>query len=159
MRIPLSLLVLFVVLAEIAVFILVGDAIGVGATLGLAVLFMFAGALLLKRQGAITLRRIRDELAAGRVPARPVAEGAVLAFAGLLMIVPGFLTDAAGVLLFVPAVRSAVWRHAGRRLQMRTARRDGSRSAHPAVLELDQSEYAASAPPDTPWRPEDRPRR
>ena len=160
MRIPFSVIILFTIFAEIAVFIVVGDAIGVAATLGLTLLAMIAGAVLLKRQSVATLNSIRAEVAAGRVPARPLAEGAVAAIAGLLLIAPGFLTDVLGILLFIPAVRSAIWGRMRRRLE--TARRRGAfRPAGPAVLELEPGEYEADPrpvarpgppDPDSPWR-------
>lgn len=156
MPIPFFVLVVLVAFAEIATFILIGGAIGVAPTLALTLLSMVAGAVLLKRQGVATLNRIRAEVAAGRVPARPVAEGAVIAMAGFLLIVPGFLTGAAGVLLFIPAVRSAIWGRMRRRLEVHMQRRDALRPARPAVIELEPGEYEAPprpGAPDTPWRP------
>jgi UPF0716 family protein affecting phage T7 exclusion len=127
MRIPFLIPVLLGTFAEIAVFILVGDAIGVLPTLGLTLLSMIVGAVLLKRQGVAALNNIRAEVARGRVPARPVAEAAMVAVAGFLLIVPGFLTGAAGLLLFIPAVRSAIWGRMRRQLEMRVQRRQSFR--------------------------------
>lgn len=155
MRIPVSILLLFIVLAEIATFILVGDAIGVAATLGLVLLAMVAGIMLVRRQGVATLNRMRADLAAGRLPARPLAEGAVVAFAGLLMILPGFLTDIAGLLLFIPAVRSALWRSLARRIEVRTVGREPLRSASAGLVELEPSEFSSTPRRGTPWRPQD----
>ena len=158
MRIPFSLVVIVIAFAEIAVFILVGDAIGVLPTLALTLLSMIAGAALLKRQGVATLNRIRAEVARGQVPGRPLAEAAMIAIAGFLLIVPGFLTGAAGILLFIPAVRSAIWGRMRRQLEMRMRRRDAVRQARSGVLELDPGEYEAGprrgmGAPDSPWRP------
>ncbi len=153
MRFPFSLIVLVFLLAEIAVFILVGEAIGVGATLALVLLGIITGVVLLRRQGVATLMRIRAEAATGRVPAKPLLEGAVLAVAALLMIVPGFISDIAGVLLFLPAVRNAVWRSMLRHMEVRMAH--GALSpTRPTVVELDHSEYGSAAKADSPWRRE-----
>ncbi len=155
MKIPVRLVLLGLLLAEIAGFILVGKAIGVLATLGLVLFGMVAGSMLLRRQGFATLTKVQADLADGRVPARPLAEGAVLAFAALLIIVPGFLTDLAGIALLVPAVREALWRAVRRRVQF--AR--GGASSRPAVVDLDRSEYGARRGAaggrriDSPWRP------
>ena len=159
MRIPFSILILFLVLAEIATFILVGDAIGVAPMLGLTLLAMLAGALLLRRQGVVTVNRIRAEIAAGRLPARPLAEGAAFAIAGLLLILPGFLTDAAGILLCIPAFRAAMWRGVSRRLEIRGAQRSAIRPARGRVVELEESEYAATPRPATTREREDGARR
>ena len=158
MRIPFSILVIAIAFAEIAVFILVGDAIGVLPTLALTLLAMIAGAALLKRQGVATLNRIRAEVARGQVPARPLAEAAMIALAGFLLVVPGFLTGTAGILLFIPAVRSAIWGRMRRQLETRMQRRDAVRQARSGVLELEPGEYESAprrgtAAPDTPWRP------
>ncbi|HWT29471.1 MAG TPA: FxsA family protein [Propylenella sp.] len=152
MRFPISLVILLLLLGEIAVFILVGEAIGVGATLALVMLSMIAGVLLLRRQGVATLTRIRSESAAGRVPAKPLIEGAVLAVAAILMIIPGFITDLASLLLFIPAVRNAMWQRIRRRVEVSVARYAASRPAATPVLELDHSEYGAAPRADSPWR-------
>lgn len=156
MRIPFSFLLLLLVFAEIAVFILVGEAIGVLATLGLTLFAMIAGAALLRRQGVATLMRIRADAAAGRLPARPLVEGAVLAIAALLMIVPGFITDAVGILLFIPPVRAALLGRFRRAAGVRTAQAQ-FRPPPAKVVELGEDEYASTRPrPDTPWRPGER---
>jgi UPF0716 protein FxsA len=156
MRIPFSLIFLFLVLAEIAVFIQVGAAIGVMATLGLTLLGMIAGALLLRVHGTATLVRVRAEIEAGRTPARPLGEGAALAAAALLIILPGFLTDLMGVLLFLPPVRAALWRAVRRRVQV-VAPASGGPSSRAPVVDLDQSEYGAAPRADSPWRTDGRP--
>lgn len=153
MRIPLRLLVLLLLLAEIAVLILVGQAIGVAGTLALVLLSMVAGLALLRWQGTATLMRIRAEAAGGRVPARPLLEGAVLAIAALLLIVPGFLTDMIGLLLFIPAVRQRLGpRMRGRFEAKRRAWQPPGPQPRPATIELDSSEYSSGPDRSSPWR-------
>jgi UPF0716 protein FxsA len=156
-RIPFSLVFLALVLGEIAGFILVGQAIGVLPTLGLVLLGMVAGVLLLRRQGVATLMRVREELAADRPPARPLAEGALLAFAALLIILPGFLTDLSGLLLFVPFVRERIFQAVRSRVAIRTVNTSSSPADTGPVVDLDHREYGRSrertAPnPNSPWR-------
>jgi UPF0716 protein FxsA len=76
----------------------------------------------------------------------------VLAAAGLLLIIPGFITDAVGILLFMPPVRAALWKGVKSRVSVRTTRRQSVSPARPRVLELEGSEYSSAPRPDTPWR-------
>jgi UPF0716 protein FxsA len=150
MRVPLSLIALAFVLAEIATFIIVGEQIGVLGTLGLTVLAMVAGIVLLRHQGVATLARIRTEVDAGRVPARPLADTAVLAVAALLMIVPGFISDVVGIALFIPALRNAFWDRLQRQFELRALRRWHREPERTAVVDLDSHEYRVAR--ESPWR-------
>lgn len=93
---------------EIAVFIQVGDIIGLGATLVLVVLTAIAGTLLLRAQGLSTLGRARASLDRGEVPVREVFDGACLLVGGALLLTPGFVTDTLGFLLLLPPFRGLV---------------------------------------------------
>jgi UPF0716 protein FxsA len=93
------------VLIEIAGFVIVGRAVGVAATLGLVVLAAIAGIVLLRGQGFGVMRRIREDVTAGVMPGAALADGAMILLAGLLLFIPGFVSDVFGLLLFVPAVR------------------------------------------------------
>ena len=111
---------------------------------------MVVGLVLLRWQGTATLMKIRAAAAAGSVPARPLLEGAVLAIAAVLLIVPGFLTDILGLLLFIPAFRARLGQRMRRRFE---AKRSAFRAGRPGTVELDPSEYsAAEADPLSPWR-------
>lgn len=103
------LLALIVVpLVEIAVFIQVGQAIGLGWTLFGVVATAIAGAFFLRQQGLKTLRNAQATLARQEMPVREVFDGLCLFFTGALLLTPGFVTDTIGFLLLVPAVRGAV---------------------------------------------------
>ena len=60
--------------------------------------------------------RIRAELDAGRDPGRELAHGAMIVLAGVLLLIPGFVTDMFGLLLFIPPVRDVAWRFLKRRV-------------------------------------------
>lgn len=90
---------------EIAGFIYVGARIGILPTIALTLLSSFAGVVLLRLQGIALLQRMRAELAANRVPTADIGHGAFIAFAGLCLLIPGFLSDIVGLLLFLPPVR------------------------------------------------------
>ena len=91
---------------EIAVFVEVGGRIGLGPTIAIVVATAMAGAALLRHQGLATLNRARLSLAEGRMPLAEVFDGLCLLFAGALLLTPGFVTDGAGLLLFVPGLRA-----------------------------------------------------
>ena len=115
---PLLLLSLFILvpLVEIAVFIEVGGWIGLWPTLGLCVLTALLGSWQLRAQGLATLERARVQLDQGQMPAKELFNGACLLIAGVLLLVPGFVTDAIGGLLFIPPLREALRRAIGRRM-------------------------------------------
>jgi UPF0716 protein FxsA len=95
---------------EIGVFIQVGGLIGLWPTLAIVLLTAVAGTALLKQQGLATMRRAQDSMNRGEMPLREVFDGACLLFAGALLLTPGFVTDAAGLALFLPPVRDALRR-------------------------------------------------
>ncbi len=101
------LLLLFVIvpLIELYVLIEVGRGIGGIATILLCVFTALLGGLLIRLQGLMTLLSAQRELASGGLPAEHVLHGLMLGIAGLLLFTPGFITDALGFLLLIPAVR------------------------------------------------------
>lgn len=102
-------------IVEIALFIIVGGWIGLWPTLALVVLAGVAGVAVIRAQGAQAFARLRAAAAADQDPSGPMAQSALLVLAGLLLIVPGFFTDAIGLALLVPQVRTAaIRRFAGR---------------------------------------------
>jgi UPF0716 protein FxsA len=119
----LALLFLIVPIVELAVIIQVGQALGVVETIGLLVLISAAGAWLVKREGMGVWRRFNQQLAAGRMPGRELADGVLILMAGALLLTPGFVTDCVGILLLLPPVRSAIRAAALRRVQWRVERR------------------------------------
>ena len=114
------LLILALPFIEIALFIQVGGWIGLWPTLGLVVLSVFVGSAILRTQGAQALRRLQAAVASDRDPSEPLAHGVLIAAAGVLLMLPGFFTDAIGLLLLLPPVRSALIRAASRRVRSRT---------------------------------------
>ncbi|WP_244928192.1 FxsA family protein [Nocardioides sp. W7] len=101
------LFVLFVVvpLAELYVLIQVGQVIGAWWTILLLVLDSILGTWLIRREGGRALSALRTALESGRMPARELADGALLLVGGTLMLSPGFVTDLFGILLILPVTR------------------------------------------------------
>jgi UPF0716 protein FxsA len=132
---PLLLLLFIVVpLVELYVIIQVGQAIGAPLTIALLLLDSVAGSLLVRTQGRGAWRRFNEAIAAGRVPAREVADGALIIFGGALLVAPGFVTDVLGALFLLPPTRAVLRRllarAAGRRFVVATpfgAMRSGDR--------------------------------
>ena len=98
---------LFVILPilEIAVFIQVGGLIGLWPTLACIFATAIIGVAILRRQGFTVLRRAYEVTHAGQMPVAEAFDGFCLVIAGAFLLVPGFVTDAIGFLLLVPAVR------------------------------------------------------
>lgn len=167
-----SLLPLFVIalpFIEIAGFVLVGEEIGVLATLALVIAAAILGAVLLRVQGFGAMTRIRREVEAGRDPSGEVAKGVMLLFAGILLLIPGFFTDIVGLLLFLPPVREFAWRLMKKRIVVSSARfgtggfsaGDARTGPRGSTIDLDEDEYSRderSRGPrdDSPWRRIDR---
>lgn len=111
---PLFWLFLAVPLIEIALFITVGGAIGLWPTLALVLVSAVVGTALMRSQGARAWAELQTSMATLQDPTRPIAHGAMILFAGALLLTPGFFTDAVGLALLVPGVRDWLMRRAGR---------------------------------------------
>ncbi len=116
MRLIPFLLFLVIPVVEITLFILVGQHIGVAATIGIILMTAIIGASLVRQQGLQTLARLRSEVDRNEMPAKTLAEGAAILVAGLLLVTPGFLTDTIGFSLLIPPVRRGLIDRAGRGL-------------------------------------------
>ena len=109
---PVLLIVALIVvpIAELYVLISVGHLIGVLPTIALLLLDSVVGAALLRREGRRTWRAFRQALDERRLPAREVADGALVIFGGALLLTPGFLSDALGLLCVLPPTRAVLRR-------------------------------------------------
>ena len=96
-------------LMEIACFILVGRRIGLMPTLSLVVLSGVAGIVLMRIQGFGVLARLRQSGQQGRAPGKELLDAAMILIAGILLLIPGFISDAVGLALFLPPVRGFLW--------------------------------------------------
>src|ERR687890_1878408 len=110
MILPLVLLFIVVPIAELAVIIQVGEAIGVWWTIALLIADSLLGSLLMRSQGRAAWRRFNEAVRTGRVPAREVADGVLVIFGGGLLLTPGFLTDIFGLLFLLPPTRAVIRR-------------------------------------------------
>lgn len=95
-------------LLELYVLSLVEDRIGLLNTLGLVVATGVLGATVMKRQGAEVWRSAQMRVARGEIPTEEILGGMMVLVGGALMITPGIITDAAGLLLMIPAIRNLI---------------------------------------------------
>jgi UPF0716 protein FxsA len=104
----LLLLVFFILLpiVEITLLIDIGGNIGAGATILLILTTAMVGMVLVRYQGFSILRDAQSQISKGQPPAKALAHGILVLFAGLMLIIPGFFTDGVGFLLLLPPVRS-----------------------------------------------------
>jgi UPF0716 protein FxsA len=116
--VPLAVLVLLIV--EVATIIAVGRWLGALPTVGLLLLGSLAGGLLLRREGTRAWRAFTAAVTANRSPHREVLDGVLVLTGGLLVLFPGFVSDALGVLCLLPPTRRTLRGLLGRYVARRT---------------------------------------
>ncbi|MBU74357.1 MAG: hypothetical protein CMM73_01410 [Rhodospirillaceae bacterium] len=103
------LILIFIALwawAELAVFIAIGSEVGVLLTIIGIVFTAIVGIWLLKNQGRAILIALQHKIVRGETPLASMADGAAIAAGAVLMLIPGYITDAMGLLLFFPGIRT-----------------------------------------------------
>lgn len=125
-----ALLLAFLVVpaVELSLLLEVGSRIGTASTLLIIVVTGILGANLARHQGLQVLRRIEADTRTGEMPGDALLDGAIVILAGALLVTPGILTDAVGLLCLVPATRRPLREYLRRRFAERvrqgTARMD-----------------------------------
>lgn len=105
---PFFIIFLAIPLVEIAVFIAVGEHIGLGTTLLLALLTAIIGGIIIRQQGMETIRSLQTQISQGGLPLKELFDGFCLVAAGATLITPGFVTDGIGFTLLIPQVRDGL---------------------------------------------------
>jgi UPF0716 protein FxsA len=135
-------------LIEIAGFVLIGPYLGVGGTLAEILLTGIIGMAIIRRQGFETLVRLRSATQAGETPLPVAVDGGAKVLAGVLLAVPGFFTDAIGLLLLIPPIRRLAIGWAGRWLVRSGAQVHVSQpSAVRGTIEADYEIIEPETPP------------
>jgi len=106
--VPLFFLFVVVPLVELMILIQVGGVIGTLPTILICVATGAAGAKLAKAEGRAALQRMNQAVAAGRIPTDDIVDGLLILVAGALLLTPGYLTDATGLLLLFPPSRALI---------------------------------------------------
>jgi UPF0716 protein FxsA len=97
---------ILLIAAELFVLVQIVHVVGVVPTVALLIIVPMFGIRLIHRQGSTVLRRLQSHVAERRLPGPALLDGLLLAVAGALLVVPGFITDALGLLLLIPPVRA-----------------------------------------------------
>ena len=106
----LLLLFLAIPLAEILVIVEVAQKTGILETIALLLIVSILGAWLVKSEGMGVIRKIQFQLVQGQIPSKELLDGGLILIAGVLMLTPGFITDAFGLLLLFPLTRPVIRR-------------------------------------------------
>ncbi len=99
------LLIILIPIIEIYLFIEIGGQIGAFNTISLIFITAFVGVLYARYEGFNTLKSGMTQLVRNELPVYEIVSGAALAFAALLLIIPGFATDFLGLLIIFPYTR------------------------------------------------------
>jgi len=140
----LALVILVWPLLEIAGLVWLSGRIGLGLTLASVVLGFLVGLALLRRTGLQAVQKLRLAMDRGQEPGHTLIDAASFAVAGILLIVPGPLSDALALLIMLPWSRALVLRAMARQFEARVA-------VHQSVI---KGEYEV-VNEDPPSRPSD----
>ncbi len=138
-------------LIEIALFVVIGGQIGLWATLAWVVLSAVLGVFVMKLAAGRQALAMREGLRAVRDPARLAAGGLMSMLAGVMLILPGFLTDAIGLVLLLPPVQALVGRAIAARV---VAARPGYAQPAGAQADIIDGEFTEVSPrrePPSGW--------
>ena len=133
--------VLALPLIEIALFVIIGQAIGLLPTLLGILLTAAIGALVLRWQGVAALRELQFRLQRGEMPARQMGDTMLIGLAGGLLLLPGYFTDLVGLLLLVPWTRGLIYRLLARNLRVVDVTTSYRRADDPGLIELDRGDW------------------
>ena len=104
---------------EIYLLIQIGTIFGALTSIALVIVTGFLGAYLARIQGLQTLFRIQKSLREGQMPSSELLDALLIGIAGLVLLTPGFLTDAFGFLLLIPNTRTAIKQWLRRQIEVR----------------------------------------
>lgn len=161
------LLLAFIIvpMVEIGLFIQVGGWLGLWPTLAIVLLTAFLGTWLVRAQGALALSELRGSLSGQSDPTEALANGAMILVAGVLLLTPGFFTDAVGFALLTPPFRKAAFVYLRKRVKVQTFSSAGPNGRHGPrptngantiegeYVELDPDEAPQDNPPRFRRRP------
>ena len=117
------LLIISIPLIEIYLFIKIGSQIGAFYTISLILITAFLGIFYARYEGFNTLKSGITQLMRNELPIYEIISGAVLAFASILLILPGFATDVLGFLLIFPPTRKLILKSASKKYSKKNQER------------------------------------
>lgn len=149
-------LFIFVPLVEVALFIEVGGWLGLWPTIACVIATALIGSFVIRLQGLDIARRAKTRLDNGDLPVREAFDGLCLVAAGILLILPGFFTDAVGACLLLPPVRSLLYGRMEKRIQVVAAQNRGSNGNPDGVIDVEYEVIETddkTPPPGKGWGP------
>ena len=120
----LLLLIIGIPIIEIYLFIKVGSQIGAFITVSLIFITAFLGIVYAKYEGFNTLRSGMSQIVKNELPVYEIISGAALAFAALLLILPGFMTDLLGLLIIFPPTRKLIFKKVSTKQKTHKSKQD-----------------------------------
>ena len=117
------LAVILIPIVEIYLFIKIGSQIGAFTTIFLVFFFLFVGVYYAKYEGINTLRSGMTQIIKNQIPAHELISGAAIAFAAVLLIIPGFATDLIGFLLIIPITRRLILGRLNKKFENKEAKK------------------------------------
>jgi len=136
------LLLLAIPMIEIALFIVIGQAIGVWPTLLGVILGAIIGSMIIRHQGLKLVGDIRNTMGRGALPGLKLADAMLISIAGMLIAVPGYFTDVVGLLLLLPPLRTAIYGFLKRRMRIiGDVAAAGASPSRPRTIELDDDQF------------------
>ncbi|UOX87359.1 FxsA family protein [Amycolatopsis sp. FBCC-B4732] len=142
---------LLYVIAEIAAIWAVGSAVGVLGTVALLIAGAFIGSWLARREGAKAMRAFVESARLGRPSEKELTDGMLVGLGGVLILVPGFVSDVLGLLLILPPSRAVARRLWLKRMEKRAVRFANQRRGPVMVVDSEV------VPPQEPRRDRDQP--
>jgi len=137
--------VMMLIAAEVVALVEVAGAIGVGPAILALLAISASGPWLVRRAGFGVWRRTKQRLAEGEPPGNEALDGIVVLAGGLLICIPGFITDVVGVLLLIPVVRA----RAGRIVAGRLGRRIVHVGPPGPIVDVESHPAPSPIPPPT----------
>ncbi|ABL98750.1 FxsA family protein [Shewanella amazonensis] len=119
------LIFILIPVVELSVLIRVGEALGSLTTVALVLFTAVVGVSLVRSQGLSTLMQAQQKMARGEAPTSELVQGMMLAMAGVLLLIPGFVTDFIGLLLLTPITRKPLAALLLKRLQLKVVGQGG----------------------------------
>lgn len=135
---------------EIALFIQIGGWIGLWPTLGIVILTAFLGTYLVRSQGLAAMADIRGNLNEFKDPTESLAHGAMILVSGVLLLTPGFFTDAVGFALLVPPIRLALFKYVKSKIKVQSFVHTDQPHQRPASSDIIDGEYTEVDLEDAP---------
>lgn len=154
--------ILLLPLLEIAGFVVIGGRIGLGATLVWVLAAAIGGISLIRQGGLNAVTKLQAAMNQGREPGHTLIDGAATVIAGLLLVIPGFISDFLALILLLPWTRDFLLRRMARHFETRIYRSGGARTRTTIIEgefevvepEVDSSSRGNGQSPSgqSPWR-------